>query len=326
MNQIRQRPLPLDQLRAFEAVARCLSFRQAAEEMHLTQSAISRQIKALEDELGASLFDRGTRHVQLTGDGSTLLRAVAPWLDRLDASVRQIRQARGRRGVSVTTFASFASLWLIPQMEAFQREHPDVDMRVSATDSLVDPDGNDTDVALRHCTPDTAPPRAVRLFGEVLTPVISRVLAQQVADGSAPPLRTPADLAQHTLAEEDHRRTGGEFLSWNHWLREQGVPSFQPRRWLYLNYTYQQVQAALGGQGVALARAALVTDALQRGDLVEPFGVAGRLTSPYAYWLIVGKAAAGRAEVRQFCEWVQACAAHTRQAIGELAAQAGRPA
>jgi len=231
--------------------------------------------------------------------------------------VRQIRQARGRRSVSVSTFASFASLWLIPQMEAFQREHPDIDMRVSATDTLVDLDGSETDVALRHCRPGHAPPGALRLFGEVLTPVLSRVLAQQVASGSAPPLRTPADLALHTLAEEDHRRSGGEFLSWNHWLREQGIPAFQPRRWLYLNYTYQQVQAALGGQGVALARAALVTEPLQRGDLVEPFGAGGRLRSPYAYWLIVDPAAGSRPEVRRFCDWVQACAVHTRRAIGE---------
>lgn len=319
MNTIRHRPLPLDQLRAFEAVARCLSFRQAADELHLTQSAVSRQIKALEDELGAPLFNRGTRHVDLTSDGSTLLRSVAPWLDRLDASVRQIRQARGRRGVSVTTFASFASLWLIPQMEAFQRAHPDVDMRVSATDTLVDPDTMEVDVALRHCTPAQAPPQAARLFGEVLTPVISRVLAQQISDGKAPPLRTPADLALHTLAEEDHQRAAGEFLSWQYWLDHHQVPTFQPRRWLFLNYTYQQVQAALAGQGVALARVALVTEPLGRGDLVEPFGAAGRLASPFAYWMIVGRGSAGRDEVQQFCDWVLAQAALTRLAVGEAA-------
>ena len=319
INTIRQRSLPLDHLRAFEAVARCLGFRRAADELHLTQSAVSRQIKALEEELGAPLFNRGTRHVELTGDGSTLLRAVAPWLDRLDASVRQIRQARGRRGVSVTTFASFASLWLIPQMEAFQRQHPDIDMRVSATDSLVDPDTLEVDLALRYCSPVAAPANALRLFGEVLTPVISRVLAQRIRDGEAPPLSTPADLAQHTLAEEDDGRPSAEFLSWQYWLRQRGVPTLQPRRWIYLNFTYQQVQAALSSQGVALARVALVTEPLERGELVEPFGAAGRIASPYGYWLVLGAASRQREEVRQFAAWVEARAALTRQALGELA-------
>src|SRR5215218_7308878 len=111
MNQGRHRPLSLGSLRAFEAVARLLSFSDAADELHVTQSAVSRQIKGLEDELGAPLFQRGTRHVELTANGTLLLRVVAPWLDRLDASVRQIRQARGRRTVQLTTFPSFASLW-----------------------------------------------------------------------------------------------------------------------------------------------------------------------------------------------------------------------
>ena len=111
MNQpLRQRPLAIGPLRAFEAVARLLSFRAAAEELHLTQSAISRQIRALEEEVGATLFLRGTRHVELTADGAVLQGAAVAVLERLDGTVRQIRQSKGRRVVNVTTFASFASL------------------------------------------------------------------------------------------------------------------------------------------------------------------------------------------------------------------------
>ena len=117
-----RRPLSLTNLRAFEAVARTLNFGGAAEELHVTQSAVSRQIKGLEDELGAQLFTRGTRHVQITPDGQTLLRAVEPLLAKLDTSVQHIRRSRSRRRVSVTTFASFGSLWLLPRIEAFQRE------------------------------------------------------------------------------------------------------------------------------------------------------------------------------------------------------------
>ena len=116
MNTPRRRPLSIGPIRALEAVARHLSFRAAAEELHLTQSAVSRQIRALEDEVGAALFLRGTRHVDLTSAGAALLRAVAPSLERVDAAVRQIRQLRGRRVVNVTTFASFATLWLIPRL------------------------------------------------------------------------------------------------------------------------------------------------------------------------------------------------------------------
>ena len=319
MNTVRHRPLSLGSLRAFEAVARHLNFSAAADELHVTQSAVSRQIKGLEDELGAPLFARGTRFVELTTDGTALLRSVLPWLDRLDASVRQIRQARGRRVVHLNTFPSFASLWLLPQMEAFQREHPDLDIRVSATDRIVELDEPDLDVALRYCSPSDVPAGAVRMFGEVLTPVISARLAEQIRDGKAKPLSTPADLAEYTLAEEDDNRPSAEFLTWRHWLASQGLPRLQPRRWLYLNFTYQQVQAALAGQGVALARVALVAEQLERGDLVEPFGAAGRIASPFTYWMVVMPASRSRDEVKKLCAWVESRSAQTRLAIGEVA-------
>ena len=318
MNPIRTRALSVGPIRAFEAVARRLNFRMAAEELHLTQSAISRQIKSLEDDLGAVLLLRGTRHVELTGDGVTLLRSVAPMLDLLDAGVRQIRQSRGRKVVNLSTFASFASLWLIPQMEAFQRANPDIDIRVSASDTVLDLADPEVDLMLRYCSAAQAPAGALRLFGETLTPVISRGFAEQIRRGEAPALNTPADLAAHTLTEEDDTRPSAEFLSWRHWLGVNGQPRLQPRRWLYMNFTYQQIQAALAGQGVALARVALVAEPLARGDLVEPFGAAGRIRSHYAYWLIASTASGSRREVALFCEWVQARAAQTRQALGEL--------
>jgi LysR family glycine cleavage system transcriptional activator len=318
MNIPFRRPLALGYLRAFECVARHLSFSAAAEELFLTQSAISRQIKGLEDELGAPLFTRGTRSVELTQAGSVLLRAVEPSLSRIDASVRQIRVGRARRRVNVATFASFGSLWLLPRIEAFQQQHPDIDIRVSAHDAVADLDDPDLDLALRYeHGPQHAGPGAIRMFGEVLTPAISRSLAQQIREGKAPPLAAPADLAHHTLAEEDDDRASTEYLSWRYWLARHGEPGLEPQRWLYLNFTYQQVQAALAGQGVALARVALVFDALQRGELVEPFGAAGRMESPFSYWLVLGPRGRARPEVAQFCDWVEQQAALTRAAIGE---------
>jgi LysR family glycine cleavage system transcriptional activator len=314
-----RRNLSLGQLRAFEAVARHLSFSAAAEELFITQSAISRQIKGLEDELGAPLFVRGTRHVEPTPDGQVLLRAVEPSLAKIDASVRQIRQARSRRRVSVTTFASFGSLWLLPRIEAFQRRYPDIDIRVSAHDTLADLEDPELDLALRYCSPAQAPVGAVQLFDEMLTPVVSRSLSEQIRRGEAPALAVPADLTEHTLAEEDDNRASTEYLSWRHWLARQGVAGLQPRRWLYLNFTYQQVQAALAGQGVALARVPLVLEALQRGELVEPFGLERRVGSPFSYWMIVAPTSRARPEVAQFCSWVEEQARLTRDAMGEMA-------
>jgi LysR family transcriptional regulator, glycine cleavage system transcriptional activator len=311
------RPLSLGNLRAFEAVARRLSFSEAAIELFVTQSAISRQIKGLEEELGAALFVRGTRHVEMTQSGQVLLRSVEASLQKIDASVRQIRQVRSRKRVSVTTFASFGSLWLLPRIEAFQRLHPDIDIRVSAADMIADLDDPELDLALRYCSPAQAPAGALRLFGEVLTPVVSRSLAEQIRRGEAPPLSNPADLVQHTLAEEDDTKSSTEYLSWRRWLTLNGQPALQPKRWLYLNFTYQQVQAALAGHGVALARVALVFEALQRGELVEPFGAAGRIDSPYMYWLVAAPASRTRPEVKQFCDWVLDHAALTREAIGD---------
>lgn len=308
MNRIRRRPLPIGPLRAFEAVARQLNFRAAAEELHVTQPAVSRQIRSLEAELGAPLFARGTRHVELTGAGATLLRSVAPLLDRLDASVRQIRASAGREPVSVTTFASFASLWLLPRLHGFQTLHPDIDIRISAADTLADLDDPEIDLALRYAHPDQAPPQARHLFGEVLTPVCAPTLART--------LREPADLVAHTLLEEDDQRPSAAYLSWRHWLALQGQPGLEPQRWLYLNFTYQQIQAALAGQGVALARLSLVGESLARGELVEPFGAARRTTSPFAYWLIRWPARRERPALDAFEHWVLDQAALTRAAIG----------
>lgn len=314
MNVRRHRPLTLQGLRAFEAVARLLNFRQAGEEMHLTQSAVSRQIRALEDELGTAVFQRGTRHVALTHAGQQLLRAVAPQLAQLDATVRQIRSSGARARVSVTTFASFASLWLIPRLEHFQREHPGLDIRLSASDTLLDLEDPELDLAIRHVAPAKVPEGAERLFAEVLSPIVSPWLADRCARGELPPLRSAADLLAHTLLENDERESSERHpLSWRHWLKRQGVPpQAEPHRWIYLNYTHQQVQAAQAGQGIALGRLPLVAEAVQRGELVEPLGVAGRLPAPQAYWLLPTPGGAARPEVAQLCAWIRLQAAATR--------------
>jgi len=317
MNQARHRPLSVGPIRAFEAVARHLSFRVAADELFLTQSAISRQIQSLEEEVGAPLFSRGTRRVALTADGTALLAAVGPALERLDAGVRQLRRSRSRRGVNVSTFTSMASLWLLPRIEAWQRDEPAADIRIDASDRLVDLDDPEVEIVVRQCTAATAAatPSAERLFSDTLTPVASPRLLEKAAAGNAPPLARPSDLAAHTLLEDGDTKPSSQLFRWRHWLTQHDLGTLEPARWIQLNYTYQQVQAALSGQGVALGRLPLVAEALARDELVEPFGRELRMPTPYAYWLLVAPASADRPEVKRFAEWIRLQARMTRDAI-----------
>ena len=310
---LRTRPISAGHLRAFEAVARHLNFRAAAEEMALTQSAVSRQIQSLEDEVGVGLFLRHTRAVELTSAGAQLLMAVSQSLPRIDNAVRAIRQSAGRRSVSLTTFASFASMWLIPRMEQFQRDNPEIDIRIDASDATLDLDIADVDLALRYGPMATMPANAVRLFGEQLTPVASPWLLK-----SGPPVKKPADAAQFALIEAgDAHHTHLEWLTWRRWFDEHDLPKLQPKRWLYFNYAYQMVQAALTGQGIVLARLPLVAESLANGDLIEPLPKL-RMDSPMAYWLVVGPRSSQRPEIKAFCEWLLAQSKITRQTIGEV--------
>lgn len=309
MNIPSQAPLPLDGLRPFEAVARTLSFRAAAAELHVTQPAVSRQIQALERRLGAKLFARGTRRVELTDAGHVLQQAVVPALERIDRAVLQLRRSGARRSVSITTYASFATLWLLPRLASFQAAHPDIDIRISTTDQRVALDDPGFDLALRFDAPGAVPQGAERLFDEVVTPVCSPLLA--------PRPRKPADLAQHALVEEDDPRPSAAGRSWARWFELQGLPPLEPRRRTLLAYTHQLMQAAAAGQGVALGRVAIMHDALARGELVELFSARRRVSTEMAYWMILLPQARLTPQLRAFAQWVREQAADTRGAIGQ---------
>ena len=308
---LRTRPIAVGHLRAFLAVARHLNFRAAAEELALTQSAVSRQIQSLEDEVGLPLFLRHTRAVELTSAGAQLLRAFTPAVERIDTAVRSVRQSAGRKSVSVTTWASFAAMWLIPRLEDFQRQHPDIDIRVDTSDNLVDMDTTDVDLALRYSRPTAALRSATELFGEQLAVVASPWLLQ-----SADTPQRPGDLADWSLIEatDADQHPHLQWLSWHRWLRDQGCADLQPRRWVYLRYAHQIGQAALAGQGLALMRLPLVADALSDGRLREVYPQR-RLDSPLAYWLLTGPRSGQRPEVQAFAQWLQQQAATTRSAM-----------
>lgn len=308
---MRSRPLALVQFRALEAVARHLNFRAAAHELSLTQSAVSRQIQALEEELGVPLFMRHTRAVELTSAGAQLVRAVVPTLERIDTAVRQIRAHAGRQSVVVTTWASFASMWLIPRLEQFQALHPDIDIHVHTSDVAIDLESSDADLALRYTRESGVPSGAIRMFDEQITAIASPWLLRD-----ATPLRTPEDLKNFTLIEAGdaptHQRL--EWLTWKGWFQVHHLKPVEPRRWMYFDFAHQLAQAALTGQGLALARRPLVADSLARGELVEVFPQF-RLQSPMSYWLVSAQRSTARPEVSALSDWLMAQARLTQLAI-----------
>lgn len=283
-------------------MARHLNFRLAAEELALTQSAVTRQIQALEDEVGVALFTRHTRAVEATAAGLQLLKAVGPLTEKLDATVRRIRAHAGRKSVVLTTWASFASIWLIPRLEMFQREYPDIDIHVHTSDSALDLEANQADVALRYTRASGVPAHAKRLFGEKIAAVASPWLFQ---NGAA--VATPQDLEKFTLIEagDAHTTQRLEWLTWTGWFQRHGLRPVQPQRWLYFDYSHQIIQAALSGQGIALSRLPLVADSLVSGELQEVLPQL-RLDSPMSYWLIVSEGRKAQPEVVAFSEWLLA--------------------
>ena len=310
---MRSRPLSLVQFRALEAVARHLNFRAAAQELALTQSAVSRQIQGLEEEIGVPLFLRHTRVVELTSAGALLLRAVVPSLERVDSAVRQIRAHAGRQRIVVTTWASFASMWLIPRLELFQADHPDIDIHVHTTDMAVDLESSDADIALRYHRESGVPHGSIKMFGEKITASASPWLLKEAAA-----LHKPEDLKNFTLIEagDAHTNQSLEWLTWHGWVQSHELKKLEPKRWMYFDFAHQMAQAALTGQGIALLRMPLIADNLAQGELVEVFPDF-RVDSPMSYWLAIAERSKVRPEINALSSWLLAQARLTRLTMGD---------
>ena len=292
------RALPsLDFLRGFEAAGRRLSFTLAAEELFLTQSALSRQIKALEDALGVALFERRHRALALTAAGAAFHREVADALEAFAGAVDRMRGSTRTPALTVSTTVSFASLWIIPRLATFRERHPQVEVYVSADDRIVDLARGDVDVAVRYLPESHVPENAVRLFGERMTPVASPHIVRK-----ASPLRCPADLTKHVLLHLDDPDGRTPWLDWRSWLTSNGQPKLKPAGALRFRLYDQVVQAAVGGQGVALGRLPMLADHLRDGRLVAPFP--RKFESARGYFAIPAPRATEREDVAAFVEWL----------------------
>ncbi len=305
------RRLPsLDFLRGFEASGRLLSFTRAADELHLTQSALSRQVAAIEQALGVPLFQRRHRALALTDEGEAFLREVTTHLAGIARAAETAGSLRRAPGLTVTTTVSFAALWLIPRLARFRARRPDVEVYVSADDRTIDLARGEVDVAIRYVGRESkVPPGALAMFGERMLPVVS----PDVARAPGTPLKLPADLAKHVLLHLDDPEGRVPWLNWEAWLVSNGAAGLRPAGSLRFTLYDQVIQAAVGGQGVALGRLPLVGELLRDGKLVAPFPK--RYDSERGYVALVAPHAAARADVADFVRWLDDESATVRERL-----------
>jgi len=297
----RARPVALAGLRGFEAAARLLSFTLAAAELHLTQSSISRQVAALERQVGRPLFARRTRALELTPAGERLHAAVRAALADVDRAVAQLRGADALPRVSVTTYASFASLWLGPRLAAFQRANPGIDLRIDASDNIVDLERDDVDLAIRLTRSHRVPAHAELLLDEEVNAALSPRLLESLPRG----VLSPDVLGSLTLIEPDDSMTGAGEANFDTWCQAAGIAPFAPPARLFFTYIDQQVQAAVRGQGVAIVRTPFLDELVAGGDLIVPFPHL-RMKTGFRYHLLTNPARAALPHVAAFRDWIVA--------------------
>lgn len=292
------RTLSLDALRGFEAAARRLNFTLAAEELCLTQSAVSKQIKALEEAIGQTLFVRGARGLSLTPEGRTLYSGVAPALQQLAQALEPLVN-RERQTVSITVTPSFASLWLAPRLAAFHREHPAIDVRVDAAESNLALEREGFDIAVRLAQPGE---------GGAESDLLCRRLAQEclmlvAAPSLAARVRSAEDLLRLPLLVFHHAVQRHPWMSWSHWFSQLGVAQRADQPVLQFSQYEHVIKAAIEGAGIAIGRAPLVLPSLRAGQLqvVLPEVQAHGLD----YLLLVSERSGQRAEVQALVRWIE---------------------
>lgn len=284
-------------LRAFEAAARHLSFTRAADELNVTQTAISHLIRRLEEQLGVKLFIRKNRALLLTREGQEYLPSIRSAFEDMRQATARLRRPDRDSVLTVSTTASLATKWLVARIAAFQDANPGIEVRITTSTDLVDFRRDEVDVAVRYGRGHWPGLRADWLMAEHVFPVCSPALL------AAKPLHEPADLAGHTLLHTTPYRE-----DWQLWLTAAGVPlSIAKQRGLTFDAGFMAIQAAVEGLGVALGRSHLVEDDIAAGRLVAPFDTI--LPQDAGYYVVSPMVAAEALKIRLFREWLTGSAA-----------------
>nr|WP_245161726.1 MULTISPECIES: transcriptional regulator GcvA [Bradyrhizobium] len=290
---MRPRLPPLNALKAFEAAARHESFTRAAEELCVTQGAVSHQVKALETELALKLFNRERQRLIITEAGRDYLAIVRDALDRIAIGTERLLQRQNAGVLTVSTSPDFAAKWLVHRLGHFAEAHSGIDLRVSATLHHVDFAREEVDLAVRHGDGNWPGLDAVRLSPEHLFAVCSPKLLSGKRR-----LSKPADILRFPLIHMDSR------ADWNNWLQEAGLDGVEATHGPLLNRASMVIDAAINGQGIALARTTLAAWDLIHGHLVRPFPLALPLSK--TYWVICPKATANLPKIVTFRDWLLA--------------------
>lgn len=281
----------INALRAFQASARYLSFTHAAQELNVTQGAVSHQIKGLEDLMGIKLFLRVRQRLQLTEQGKGYLPFVREALDLLQAGNDYLNASDQSGVLTVSVSPNFASKWLVHRMGEFIAAHPDIELRISASMQHVDFARSDIDMAIRHGDGNWPDLDVIRLCPEQIFPTCSPNYLKQHA-----PLVTPSDLPRHTLLHDQSRK------DWSLWFSAAGIGDAQVPSGPQFDQTSMVIDAAVEGYGVALTRSALAARDLLAGRLVRLFDVA--IPAPFAYYIVCPKASARILKIKQLRTWL----------------------
>ncbi len=297
---------PLDLLRTFVAVGRRMSITLAAQDLCIVQSAVSRQVQALEAALNCRLFVRSYRSIEFTPEGRHLFRSADPMLEQLGSVIGTLRPPGERPCITITASIGLTTLWLLPRLGAFQRNAPDIDVRVAATNRVMDLERDGMDLALRYCPDALAPQGATRLFSELLVPIAHPSLAVTAIEDAA-------QLRRQVLIDYDD--SSRPWLQWKNWLREAGhkASSGGAGRLLFNQYD-QVVQATLAGQGVAMGRLALVNNLLAEGKLALATN-RPPVATDHGYCLLTRQSAGSPAQ-QVVRDWILDEAVKTQAAMG----------
>jgi LysR family glycine cleavage system transcriptional activator len=293
---------PLNAVKAFEAAARHVSFTKAAEELHVTHGAVSRQVSLLEDWLGTTLFQRVASQVGLTENGRAYAREITSLLDRMSVVTAQVAEKAAPAALSVSAPPTFTMRWLIPRMSVYQRRRPGVEIRLTTSIAPVHFQENNYDLAIRGALEPMTGCDSVPFMTESIVPVCHADLAESGG------LRTPADLARHTLI-----RYTTEPYPWSTWFRAAGVPETAGASTLHFEQMFFALQAASEGLGVVLVPLFLVADDIVAGSLCAPFGFLGAMHRHY--FANTSPASAHNPVLAEFRAWLIEEGRSTEQAI-----------
>lgn len=288
---------PLNALRVFAAAARRANFTRTAEDLGITQGAVSHQIRVLEDQLGLRLFHRQPRKTLLTHDGRHLAEALERAFGEIGAAIQRVKRAQDSNLLIVNALPGFAVKWLFPRLIRFDERHPEIDVQIHTNAQLPEFAAGEAHISLRYGLDDYPGLVAERLLDDEMFPVCSPALR----DGE-PPLHRPEDLRRHTLLHDDIPHIGGRRPGWRDWLRRAGLEGLDPEAGRRFGQSNITLQAAIEGRGVALGRSALVDIDLAQGSLVEPFGP--RLQTGYGHFIVYPRELAENPRVQAFRAWL----------------------